>query len=49
MRAPHLGTLQLGYGGPAEFRFRPTVPAILQEAGHVGRPQVDVAGGSYEA
>ena len=35
--------------GWQSFVSDPEVPAILQEAGHVGRPQPGELGGSYDA
>ncbi len=35
--------------GWKSFVSDPEVPAVLQEAGHVGRPQVAELGGSYDA
>ena len=35
--------------GWKSFVCDPEVPAILQEAGHVGRPQVAELGGTYDA
>ena len=35
--------------GWRSFASDPTVPAILHEAGHQGRPQVAELGGSYDA
>lgn len=36
-------------GGWQSFASDPEVPAIMQEAGHKGRPQVAELGGRYEA
>jgi hypothetical protein len=35
--------------GWQSFVSDPEVPAVLQEAGHVGRPQVAELGGTYDA
>lgn len=35
--------------GWRSFVSDPEVPAMLQEAGHVGRPQVAELGGTYDA
>jgi hypothetical protein len=35
--------------GWQSFVSDPEVPAVLQEAGHVGRPQVAELGGAYDA
>jgi hypothetical protein len=35
--------------GFQRFASDPEVPAIMQEAGHKGRPQVAEAGGNYDA
>ena len=35
--------------GFQSFASDPEVPAIMQEAGHKGRPQVAELGGRYEA
>lgn len=35
--------------GWKSFVSDPEVPAVLQEAGHVGRPQVAELGGGYDA
>jgi hypothetical protein len=35
--------------GWRSFVSDPEVPAVLQEAGHVGRPQIAELGGTYDA